>query len=180
MNPVAEIFALFMARGSAEYFGEQVSELEHALQTAALAQAEGAPATLVAAALLHDLGHLLHQLPEKIAAQGVDARHEHVGADWLAQHFLPGVSQPVRLHVSAKRYFCTVQPGYWERLSPASQQSLELQGGRMSLTEANEFQQLPHFRAAIRLRLWDEAAKVPGLAVPDLESYRELLISLTE
>jgi phosphonate degradation associated HDIG domain protein len=178
MNPIAEILALFRERGSAAYFGEQVSELEHALQTAALAQAENAPAPLLAAALLHDLGHLLHQLPENCAALGLDAGHEKVGADWLAQYFLPSVSEPVRLHVAAKRYLCAAQPGYLEKLSPASQQSLALQGGPLNPIEAAEFQQLPHFRAALRLRCWDEAAKVPGLAVPELESYRALLVSL--
>src|SRR5215472_16930409 len=108
MSPVDEIFELFSTRGSAAYFGEPVSQREHALQAAHLAETEGAVDSLVVAALLHDIGHLLHDLPEDIADQGADAHHEDVGHDWLARYFGPEITEPVRLHVEAKRYLCQV------------------------------------------------------------------------
>jgi gamma-butyrobetaine dioxygenase len=167
-----EIFALFESRGDEAYFGEPVSQTEHALQAAYQAESEHAPDTLVVAALLHDIGHLVHGLSEDVADRGVDARHEVVGETWLSHHFGPEIAQPVRLHVAAKRYLCAVDATYGEQLSPASVQSLALQGGPFSPAEVKAFEQHPHFREAVRLRRWDDAAKIPGLKVPDLEHYR--------
>jgi len=168
-----QLVELFAKRGDAAYFGEPVSQKEHALQAACLAARAQAPESLVVAALLHDVGHLLHILPEDIADQGVDARHEALGEAWLARHFGPEVTEPVRLHVDAKRYLCRVDPEYLSQLSPASVQSLALQGGPFSQAEARRFEEHGHFREAVRLRRWDDQAKIPGLAVPDLEYYRE-------
>lgn len=167
-----EIKALYADRGSAAYFGEAVTQTEHALQTAHLAEADGASPTLVVAALLHDIGHLLHRAGEDIAERGIDTRHERIGARWLARHFGAAVSEPVRLHVAAKRYLCGVEPAYIERLSAASIQSLELQGGPMRPGESRQFERQDDWQAAVRLRRWDEEAKVVGLRVPDLEHYR--------
>jgi [1-hydroxy-2-(trimethylamino)ethyl]phosphonate dioxygenase len=175
MNAIDRLNVLFATRGHAEYHGESVSQSEHALQTAALAEEERAPGALVVAALLHDVGHLLHNLPENAAEQGIDDRHEALGAAWLAKHFVPEVAEPVRLHVSAKRYLCAVDPDYLEGLSTASRLSLSLQGGPMDAGEAAEFAANPHHAAAVRLRIWDDRAKVPGLHVPGVEHYRELL-----
>ena len=175
MNAIDRLIGLFGTRGNAEYHGEAVSQAEHALQAAALAEAEGAPGPLVAAALLHDVGHLLHKLPEDAAEQGIDDRHEALGAAWLAKHFAPEVAEPVRLHVSAKRYLCAVDPPYLEGLSASSRQSLSLQGGPMDAVEVIEFSASPHHAAAVRLRTWDDRAKVPGLDVPGVEHYRALL-----
>lgn len=169
---IEEILDLFAARGGEEYFGEPVSQLEHALQTALQAEREGATDALVVAALLHDLGHLIHQLPEDIADRGMDARHEMVGAAWLAAHFPPAVTEPVRLHVAAKRYLCAVDEDYRSRLSPASQHSLALQGGPFSREQAQTFIALPYAAEALRLRRWDELAKEVGASTPGLESYR--------
>src|SRR5690349_10889305 len=132
MDVVDTIAGLFASRGQALYFGEAVSEAEHALQAAHLAEREGAGDDLVAAALLHDIGHLLHGLGEDVADRGVDGRHEVAGHAWLARWFAPAVAEPVRLHVAAKRYLCATDPAYLARLSPASRQSLELQGGPFS------------------------------------------------
>jgi [1-hydroxy-2-(trimethylamino)ethyl]phosphonate dioxygenase len=172
------ILTLLKDHGDAAYFGEPVSQRAHALQCAALATREGAAPSLVAAALLHDIGHLLHGLDESIADRGVDARHEDAGHDWLTRHFGAEVTEPVRLHVDAKRYLCAADPTYTAALSPASQQSLALQGGAFTRSQALAFADLPFAAEAIRLRRWDDAAKIDGLGVPDAEHYRVLLTSL--
>jgi gamma-butyrobetaine dioxygenase len=172
---VDEILDLFARRGAAAYHGEAVSQAEHALQAAELAAREGAPDRLVVAALLHDLGHLLDGQDEDLARRGRDGRHEEAGCAWLVRHFGPEVTEPIRLHVAAKRYLCAVEPAYRDGLSPASRLSLALQGGPMSDRECAEFESHPAYREAVRLRRWDDAAKVPGLDVPGLEHYRSLL-----
>ncbi len=177
MTIVGTIMEMFAQRGAAAYHGESVSQTEHALQAANLAEREGAPDRLVVAALLHDMGHLLDGQGEDLAQRGVDGRHEEAGCDWLAQHFGPEVTEPVRLHVAAKRYLCAVSPTYLKGLSPASCQSLSLQGGAMNDHERVEFERNPSHRDAVRLRHWDDAAKVPGLNVPGLEHYRDRLQS---
>lgn len=171
MKVSEEVFELFEARGREAYFGESVSILEHSLEAAWFARRAGAEEHLVVAALLHDVGHLLHGLPEDIARHGVDGRHEVVGEAWLASRFGARVSEPVRLHVDAKRYLCAVEPAYLAELSPSSVQSLRLQGGAFSAEEAREFERHPHFRDAVELRRWDDAAKVVDLVVPELRSY---------
>jgi [1-hydroxy-2-(trimethylamino)ethyl]phosphonate dioxygenase len=170
-----EIFEVFDTRGHEAYFGEAVSQLEHALQTARLAEQSGAGPSLVAAALLHDIGHLIHGLPETVADKGIDAKHEAAGEAWLALRFGPAVTDPVRLHVEAKRYLCHTDPQYFARLSPSSVQSLRLQGGPFGEAEARAFEANRFFGEAVRLRQWDDAAKIPGLAVPGLNHYREVL-----
>jgi [1-hydroxy-2-(trimethylamino)ethyl]phosphonate dioxygenase len=172
VSPIDAVFHLFAECGGALYFGEAVTETEHALQSAHLAEAAGADAELVAAALLHDIGHLLHGLGEDVAARGTDACHEAGGAAWVARHFGPAVADPVRLHVAAKRYLCAAEPGYLVGLSPASRRSLELQGGPFTSDEQRAFEREPHHARAVALRRWDDAAKVPGLAVPGLDHYR--------
>jgi phosphonate degradation associated HDIG domain protein len=171
-NAVERILDLFERRGRAAYLGEPVSQVEHALQTAWAAEKAHADSPLIAAALLHDIGHLLHFLPEDCAAGGVDDRHEELGARWVRRHFGQAVSEPIRLHVPAKRYLCATEPGYRERLSAASQLSLQLQGGAFSPQEAEAFRRRAHFEAALALRRWDEEAKVAGLATPDLAHFR--------
>ena len=126
-----QIHAAFARRGH-EGYGEGVSQLDHALQCGMFAQRDGAPPALVAAAFLHDIGHLLHDLPQDIADTGVDTQHESTGSAWLSQHFGPEVTEPVRMHVAAKRYLAAVEPGYFEQLSEASKLSLKLQGGPMA------------------------------------------------
>jgi phosphonate degradation associated HDIG domain protein len=175
MNVIDALFTLFRDRGQGAYFGEAVSETEHALQCAHRAEQAGAAPAWIAAALLHDVGHLLHGLPEDAAEQGIDGRHEEAGAAWLARFFGPAVVDAVRLHVAAKRYLCAVEPDYHVAMSEASRRSLQLQGGPMTHEEVNRFEQEPCFRAAVAVRRWDDAAKVPGLVVPALEHYRPCL-----
>jgi [1-hydroxy-2-(trimethylamino)ethyl]phosphonate dioxygenase len=175
VNVVDAIFRLFAKGGDTAYFGEAVTQTAHALQTAHLAEIANAPEALVVAALVHDVGHLLHQLPETIAEQGIDARHEDGGAIWLARYFSDAVVDPVRLHVAAKRFLCARDPTYLERLSPASRRSLELQGGPFTFAEISKFEGEPHYQAAVALRRWDDQAKVPALEVPGLNHYRSQL-----
>jgi len=175
VTTIDAIFALYADRGSASYFGEAVTQAEHALQTAHLAETDKAPPPLIVAALLHDIGHLLHTAGEDVAKRGVDTRHERIGARWLTPHFGRHISEPVRLHVAAKRYLCAIDPDYFARLSPASVKSLELQGGVMRFSDTRQFERQDHWREAVRLRRWDEEAKVPGLIVPPIEHYQPQL-----
>jgi phosphonate degradation associated HDIG domain protein len=175
MNIVDLVMNLFADKGQTAYFGEAVTQTEHALQTAHQAEQAGAGNELIAAALLHDVGHLLHGLPEDIAAMGIDGRHESSGAAWLRRYFSPAVADPVRLHVAAKRYLCAIDRAYLPGLSTASRVSLNLQGGPFSADDARRFEQEPGWQAAVALRCWDDAAKVPGLIVPGLDHYRPRL-----
>ena len=171
MKIIDEIIDLFQRHGDAAYHGEAISQTEHALQSAALAERQGAPDTLVVAALLHDIGHLLDGQDEDLADRGLDGRHEEAGCSWLAAHFGPKVTEPIRLHVAAKRYLCAVDPAYLAGLSPASRLSLSLQGGPLEAEKRADFESNPLYHDAIRLRHWDDTAKVPGLKVPGLEYY---------
>ncbi len=172
---VEALAALYEAHGL-ETYGEGVTQLDHALQSAAVAASEGAPPSLVAAALLHDVGHLLGKNDD---AYGYH-KHDKLGGDYLARHFGPAVSEPVRLHVTAKRYLCAVEPGYREKLSAASTYTLSKQGGPMSPEEARAFAANPHHAAAVRLRRWDDLGKVEGLAVPPFAHYRATLLALVK
>jgi [1-hydroxy-2-(trimethylamino)ethyl]phosphonate dioxygenase len=170
-----EVLTLFRKRGGSQYGQEAVSQQEHALQAAFFAERAQAGPALVAAALLHDVGHLLHDLPDDALEQGVDDRHETLAARWLAERFGPQVVEPVRLHVEAKRYLCAADPHYLNQLSPPSTLSLRLQGGPMTADEARAFEAHPYFEASTALRRWDDAAKVPRLATPPLEHFAAVL-----
>ncbi len=168
---LTQILHLYRQQGQAQYGGEAVSQLEHALQCATLAEQAGQSAELITASLFHDLGHLVHHLGEDVAARGIDDRHEYRAIPILEQLFSPAVTTPVRLHVAAKRYLCAVEGGYWAALSPASQLSLVLQGGIFSESAAAAFIQQIHAPEAVQLRRWDDLAKVAKLATPDLEHF---------
>ena len=172
MRIADEVMELLAGPGREAYLGEPVSQAEHALQAAWFAERDGAPDSLIIAALLHDVGHLVLGTSADVADLGIDAQHEDAGAAWLAEHFGPEVAGPARLHVAAKRYLCAVDPDYPGRLSDASRRSLALQGGAMSPAEVARFRLDPHHDLAIRLRRWDDEAKIPGLDVPGPEHYR--------
>lgn len=172
--PVDVIAAVLASAGARDYIGEPVSVAEHLLQCGALAAEAGAPAPLVAAALLHDIGHL-------ISGEGGeygDVRHGAAGAGWLSAWFPPAVTEPVRLHVAAKRYLCGTEPDYFALLSSASVRTLELQGGPMTPDEALEFEERPYSADAVAVRRWDDHAKEPGAPVPPFDSFRPLLTGL--
>lgn len=172
--------ALFAQRGAEAYLGEPLTVAQHMLQCAALAQADGAPDVLVAAALLHDIGHLTGPLGEYEAGDTFDRRHEAAGAALLAEGFPPAVCEAVRLHVAAKRYLCAADPAYVARLTPASQHSLALQGGPMDAAEVAAFEWTAHHRDAVRVRLWDDAGKDAARPTPAFAHYRPMLQQLME
>jgi [1-hydroxy-2-(trimethylamino)ethyl]phosphonate dioxygenase len=173
---VDELLDLLSAQGGAAYFGEPVSVLAHCLQCAHFAEQSGADAPTITAALLHDIGHMLHGLPEDIAQHGVDGAHEEVAAAYLARWFGEDVTETVRLHVAAKRYLCATDPSYMARLSPASIESLQLQGGVMCDEEVASFEALPTAMVAVQLRRWDDDAKIPNWDVPGVAHYRAVLL----
>ncbi len=176
MGIVDQIFDAFQNYGDQLYEGgEAVTQLQHALQTAYAAEQDGASDTLIAAAILHDYGHLVHDLPQEIVARGIDDKHEELVAALLEPYFVPAVTEPARLHVPAKRYLCAVEPSYFSQLSPVSVQSLALQGGPFSNTEVKAFEASPYFADAVRLRRYDEIGKDPDAVTPDLGYYRSFL-----
>jgi [1-hydroxy-2-(trimethylamino)ethyl]phosphonate dioxygenase len=170
-----EIDRLFAEHGDESYFGEQVSMTQHALQAAHFAREQGARHSVVVAALLHDIGHLLEPPPAELADWRVDAEHERLGERWLAGRFGAPIAAPVGLHVAAKRYLCATDPSYFGKLSAASVRTLELQGGPMSAPEAREFARRPGVVEAMQVRRCDDQGKIHGLAVPPLEAYRALI-----
>jgi len=171
MPTVDELIRLYEDRGDSDYGGEQVSQLEHALQSAALAEQEQASPALIAAALLHDVGHLLHELPDDAPDHGIDDHHESSAGNYLRRLFSDDVIEPIRLHVAAKRYLCAVDAGYLRQLSEPSIVSLRLQGGPMTPEEVAQFEANPFAADAVRLRKWDDTAKVPELPTPPLSHF---------
>jgi gamma-butyrobetaine dioxygenase len=177
-DAVAEVMALFEGAASAQYGNERVTQRAHALQSAQRAEQDGAAPALIAAALLHDIGHLLAAAKHPDMGQQTDDLHEKVGAGWLARRFVAAVAEPVRLHVDAKRYLCQAEPAYAAILSPASVRSLALQGGTFSAAEAAVYHALPHAADAVRLRRWDDQAKIPDAPTRSVADYAPLLRGL--
>lgn len=175
MSVVDDLARLFATKGREAYLGEQVSIAEHMLQTASLAEQDGAVPDLVVAALLHDLGHLIHGMDDDAADHGVDTRHEEAGATWLSAAFDAHVTEPIRLHVAAKRYLCATDDDYLAVLSPASVHSLALQGGPFADDAAARFAAHPHAADAVRVRRWDDLGKAVGQVVPDFDHFRPLV-----
>jgi phosphonate degradation associated HDIG domain protein len=176
---VEELFTLYESRGH-QHYGEFITQTEHALQCAALARNAGAGDELVVAALFHDAGHLVTDVQgsERFRMDQDDDDHEAVGARILSPLLGVAVAQPVALHVMAKRWRCTRDPLYHERLSPASQATLTAQGGLLSEDQCGRFESHPGFLDALALRTWDDTAKTPGLDVGNLRDYEELVTRL--
>ena len=170
-DPVAELARLLEGKGSRRYGLSDVNQLQHALQAALLAEQSGCDAALVTAALLHDIGHMVHSLGDNSAEEGIDDRHEELGRAYLAALFGPDVIEPVRLQVAAKRYLCATEPDYFAKLSPDSVLSLQLQGGPMSPDEVAAFRASPHAEAAVQLRRFDEGAKIADLPTPPVAHF---------
>jgi phosphonate degradation associated HDIG domain protein len=168
---LADIETLFAEHGHIEYSGEGVTQLEHALQAATLAEQEGAGDALVTAALLHDLGHLLNRQGETPSARGIDDQHQYFAIPFLRPLFPPAVIEPIRLHVDAKRALCTLEPAYHDALSQDSRRSLKLQGGVFSAEGMQAFMAKPYAADAIRVRRWDDNAKKPGTRTPSLGHF---------
>ena len=175
---IEALLAVLVERGTDWRYDEEVSQLQHAVQGAILARSEQGNSEAVAAALLHDIGHfLMADAAQDEGNRDRDLRHETVGANWLSHAFVPEVTEPVRLHVPAKRYLCATEPGYWEDLSEGSKISLRKQGGPMNKNEVAAFAMLPGYEAALQLRRIDDRAKVVGLATPPMGSFTEDLLA---
>jgi phosphonate degradation associated HDIG domain protein len=172
---IEKIVGLYQAKGGTAYEGEGVTQLEHALQSAHAAERAGAPPQLVCAALLHDIGHLLNDRGETPTLRGVDDQHQYVALPFLRKIFPEAVFGPIGLHVDAKRYLCATRPGYRAALSEDSKRSLELQGGVFSPQDAERFIRQPFAAEAVSVRLWDDAAKVPGASTPGLGHFETIL-----
>lgn len=179
-NIVAFIADIFQRRGADSYLGEPVTMSEHMLQAALLAEKAQAGDALIAAALLHDIGHYTSEFPPDAQDQGIDNRHNEAGAAVLAPYFPKSVTECVRHHVPAKRYLCATDPDYFARLSEASVLTLRLQGGPMDADEVAAFRRLSNLDDIVRVRVWDDEAKVAGRATPPFDHYRPLLQRLVD
>jgi phosphonate degradation associated HDIG domain protein len=168
---VDDIRDVFRRHGNIAYSGEPVTQLEHALQSGALAQQAGAGHALVAAAFLHDLGHLLNMQGETPSARGIDDRHQYFALPFLRPVLPDSVLEPIRLHVDAKRYLCALDKRYYARLSEGSKRSLRLQGGVFAQEEVEAFLAKPYALDAVELRKWDDAAKDASMRTPDVEHF---------
>ncbi len=171
---LADIDRLFREHGHIAYSGEGVSQLEHALQSAQRAEQDGAHDCLVTAALLHDLGHLLNLQGATPTERGIDDQHQYFALPFLRPLFPPAVIESIRLHVDAKRALCSMEPDYYEALSKDSKRSLTLQGGVFSREETRQFLARPFAQEAMRVRRWDDAAKVAGESTPPLGHYLDI------
>ncbi len=166
----------YMEERGQSFYDEVVTQLEHALQCAALAQQNDASHTLITGALLHDIGHfILDEHNADKAFLATDLNHEEIGAQYMEPFFPDAVTTPIRLHVPAKRYLCTTDASYHDGLSEASKRSLIVQGGVMSDAEREAFEQIPHFQDALTLRRWDDLSKVKGQETAGLETYRDIV-----
>lgn len=182
-DPIEEICAVYTREGRRRYGMESVSQLEHALQCATLAEEEGAPPSLICAALFHDIGHLLCEDDTAALEQGKDGRHEEHGARYLAQWFGEDVTEPVRLHVAAKRYLTARDRDYYGKLSQASRLTLELQGGPFDAEQGEVYLNTAGAEQALMVRRWDEKAKIVGFETPTLdyfESYMRASLRATQ
>ncbi|MEM7292045.1 MAG: HD domain-containing protein [Pseudomonadota bacterium] len=175
-DSIVELIAdIFERRGAESYIGEAVTMSAHMLQAAQLAEDQRAGDDMIAAALLHDIGHYTSEFGADAYLEDVDNVHEEAGARILEQHFPAVVTSCVRLHVAAKRYLCTTNPNYYAQLSDASVTSLNLQGGLMSTSEVEAFESEAHYQAALRVRVWDDKAKDPDATTPGFNHYAPVL-----
>jgi phosphonate degradation associated HDIG domain protein len=172
---IEQLMELYEVKGGREYEGEGISQLAHALQSAHHAERAGAAPALVCAALLHDVGHLLNDKGETPTLRGVDDEHQNAALPFLRGHFPEAVLEAIRLHVDAKRYLCATRTDYYGRLSEDSKRSLKLQGGVFAPAEAERFIRQPYAADAVKVRLWDDAAKIRGAATPDLAHFAPML-----
>ena len=180
---IPEIVQLLNSRATTWYGQEAVSQLDHALQCAALAENSNETPETVVAALLHDLGHMLSSDRSSVTQAETlptkDDLHQFVALPFLRSLFPDAVLEPIKLHVDAKRYLCAVDAGYWADLSPASKHSLELQGGVFNAKQIGAFEELPYYAEAVRLRRYDDLAKVPGHPTPDLAYFEKLMVQVS-
>ena len=177
-NVVDKLDALFAAIAGTSYLGEPITVAEHMLQSAACARRDGADDALIAAALLHDVGYYVDPAPDNANETDRSKRHDLAAARILAPVLPAGVTEPIRLHVDAKRYLCAIEPAYYDKLSDASKHTMRLQGGVMKADETEAFAGEAYCEDAVRLRRWDDEGKTPDVAVPGFDAYRTMLEAL--
>lgn len=175
MASVHLLLDILTTHGHRQYGGEAVTQQQHALQCATLAERAFASPGLIVACLFHDIGHLVHTFGEDLLERNINDRHEDRAIPYLRQAFPATVTEPVRLHVNAKRYLCAVDQEYWESLSLTSKRSLKLQGGIFSEAEAKIFINQPYAKDAVQLRIWDDLAKDPAMGTPDLVHFLPII-----
>ncbi len=166
---------IFTRRGAESYLGERVTMSQHMLQAALLAEQAGAAEPVIVSALLHDIGHYTNEFPEDALAKGTDNLHEEAGARVLSPFFPKAVIDPIRHHVAAKRYLCATDPAYLGKLSQASVNTLNLQGGPMDAREVKDFAQEPNLYAIVQVRIWDDLGKDPAITTPDFAHYAPMI-----
>lgn len=169
---------IYTFKATGRYGLSQLNQYAHAVQAADIARKSGASDSLILAALLHDVGHMIHDLGEHPASVGVDDCHEERGAAWLSRYFGPDVTEPVRMHVAAKRYLCAIESGYLMKLSDDSMESLMIQGGPMSNLEISQFESHRYFKDSVMLRRFDEIAKNPKGTQPPIAEFKSLILNL--
>jgi phosphonate degradation associated HDIG domain protein len=174
-NIVEFLGDIFARRGADSYLGEDVTMSEHMLQGALLAEEAGGSDALIAAALLHDIGHYTNEFPDDALAKGIDNHHDVAGAAVMAPFFPTMVTDCVKYHVAAKRYLCATDDGYFGKLSPASVHTLNLQGGPMASAEVADFAKNPNLDAIVQVRIWDDEAKAAGKLTPGFDHYAPML-----
>jgi phosphonate degradation associated HDIG domain protein len=179
---VYQTLASLFNRFGDEQYGEDVTQKQHMLQCAFLAEQEGESDDIIVASLLHDVGHFIGPQDASLLADGTpdeDFKHEVLGARFLTKFFGKGITVPIQLHVAAKRYLCAVKDGYYQGLSEASKHSLRLQGGPMTPEQVSKFEQGPYFQQALRVRYFDDYGKQVGLQIPDLDYYRDRIMRIS-
>ncbi len=179
---LSEIIDLLVFKGDEQYGGESISQLQHALQCAFLAERANESPALITAALLHDIGHLISEeySDSDASPSHKDDLHQYIAIPFLRPHFSEEVLGAIKFHVDAKRYLCFIDPLYWESLSPTSKHTLELQGGVFQAKEASAFIEQPFAAEAVRLRRYDDLAKVPQAVTPSLSYFREIASSVAQ
>ena len=173
---VEEIFEMISNSGEADYIGENITQLEHMCQAAEFAEAQGNDDELVLGALFHDIGHFCTEYSEEKDMGGYgNIEHDKVGADYLRNRgFSERIAGIVQNHVEAKRYLCVTRPGYYDKLSVASKKTLAFQGGPMSESEVQRFESDPYHKDYVKMRAWDELAKVENKPLPNINRYKEM------
>lgn len=169
-SPINTIEQLFSDHGTLIY-GEAVNQIEHALQCADLAEKSGASDALIVAVFLHDVGHMMHRDAAGALLAGINDVHESLGSKFLSRWFGPEVSQPVAMHVEAKRFLCQRDSSYYDRLSSISKRTLEIQGGPMTAAQADAFEALPYALDAVSVRKWDDQGKKAAVKTPPLSHF---------
>ena len=179
-NIVDFIGSIFEKRGDEEYLGEPVTMGQHMLQGATMAEKSREPNEIIIGTLLHDIGHFTSEFGTFSMEDTEDRYHEDAGAAVLEQFFPKIITDCCRHHVAAKRYLCATDPEYFQKLSTASIHSLNLQGGPMSEAELKDFEKNPNLKKILKVRLYDDAGKIPDMITPSFWHFAPLVQKMVD